>query len=106
MKVEHSREVRLKARVNAIARFYKQQGRMPSFSEIGEMLGLRSKNAVSKFVNRLEEMGVVERDHTGRLIPRSLVSGIRVPGTVEAGVHSAAEEARGYDCAGSCKSEV
>ena len=91
-KWEHSREAKLKSRFNAVASFYKQQGRMPSFSEIGEMLGLRSKNAVFKFVNRLEDMGVVERDHTGRLIPRSLVSGIRVLGTVEAGFPSAAEE--------------
>src|SRR3972149_2721395 len=95
MKLEHSRESRLKARFSAIARFYKQQGRMPSFSEIGEMLGLRSKNAVFKFVNRLGDMGVVERGHTGRLIPRSLLSGIRVLGTVEAGVPSAAEEGLG-----------
>ncbi|MCC6544170.1 MAG: repressor LexA [Nitrospirae bacterium] len=92
VKQEHRREAKLKSRFNAVVRFYKQQGRMPSFSEIGEMLGLRSKNSVFKFVNRLEEMGVVERDHTGRLIPRSLVSGIRVLGTVEAGFPSAAEE--------------
>ncbi|MCC7203009.1 MAG: repressor LexA [Nitrospirae bacterium] len=91
-KLEHSREAKLKSRFHAIARFYKQRGRMPSFSEIGKMLGMRSKNAVFKFVNRLEEMGVVERDHTGRLIPRSLVSGTRVLGTVEAGFPSAAEE--------------
>ncbi len=88
----NSRETKLKSRFNAVARFYKQQGRMPSFSEIGEMLGLRSKNAVSKLVNRLEEMGAIERDHTGRLIPRSLVSGVRALGTVEAGFPSAAEE--------------
>src|SRR3972149_11241186 len=90
--LQHSREAKLKSRFNAVANFYKQQGRMPSFSEIGEMLGLRSKNAVFKFVNRLEDMGVGERDHTGRLIPLSLVSGIRVLGTVEAGFPSAAEE--------------
>src|SRR4030065_6880 len=91
-RLQHSREAKLKSRFNAVASFYKHQGRMPSFSEIGEMLGLRSKNAVFKLVNRLEDMGVVERDHTGRLIPRSLVSGIRVLGTVEAGFPSAAEE--------------
>lgn len=81
----------LKSRIEVISRFYERQGRMPSFSEIGKMLGMRSKNAVFKFVNRLEGMGVVERDYTGRLIPRSL-TGVRVIGTVEAGFPSAAEE--------------
>jgi len=90
--LQNIREAKLKSRLDAVARFYKQQERMPSFSEIGEMLGMRSKNAVFKFVNRLEDIGVVERDHTGRLIPRSLVSGARVLGTVEAGFPSAAEE--------------
>ncbi|OGW42558.1 MAG: repressor LexA, partial [Nitrospirae bacterium RBG_16_43_11] len=90
--LQNIREAKLKSRLDAVARFYKQQGRMPSFSEIGDMLGMRSKNAVFKFVNRLEDIGVVERDHTGRLIPRSLVSGARVLGTVEAGFPSAAEE--------------
>ena len=90
--LQNIREAKLKYRLDAVGRFYKQQGRMPSFSEIGEMLGMRSKNAVFKFVNRLEDIGVVESDHTGRLIPRSLVSGARVLGTVEAGFPSAAEE--------------
>ena len=94
--LQNIREAKLKSRLDAVARFYKQQGRMPSFSEIGDMLGMRSKNAVFKFVNRLEDIGVVERDHTGRLIPRSLVSGARVLGTVEAGFPSAAEEELAY----------
>ena len=93
MKVLQSvREARLKSRINAISMFYKERGRMPSFSEIGVMLGLKSKNAVSKFISRLEEMKVVERDQTGRLIPRSLKSCARVLGTVEAGFPSPAEE--------------
>ena len=86
------REARLRARVNEIARFYDEKGRMPSFSEIGEMAGLRSKNAVSKLVTRLKELKVLEKDEKGRLIPKSLSSPVKVMGTVEAGWPSPAEE--------------
>ncbi len=64
---------------------------MPSFAEIGEMLGLRSKNAVFKLIGRLEELGALERDAKGRLIPRSMAD-LKMLGTVEAGFPSPAEE--------------
>jgi len=65
---------------------------MPSFSEIGEITGLRSKNAVSKFIAKLERLNVVERDEKGRLIPMSIAFPVRMLGTVEAGFPSPAEE--------------
>lgn len=86
------REQRLRARAVAISRFYRHMGRMPSFSEIGLMLGLRSKNAVSKLVRRLEGRGILGRDEKGRLLPGSLARAVRVLGTVEAGWPSPAEE--------------
>jgi len=87
------REERLRSRIKDISRFYSEKGRMPSFSEIGEMAGLRSKNAVFKLVNKLEQLRVLERDEKGRLIPGSIASPVRILGTVEAGFPSAAEEA-------------
>jgi len=75
-----------------ISRFLKKKGRMPSFSEIGLMAGLRSKNAVAKLVDKLEQQGMLARDAKGRLIPKSLSHGIRLLGTVEAGFPSPAEE--------------
>lgn len=65
---------------------------MPSYSEIGELTGIRSKNAVFKLVGRLEELKVVERDARGRLIPRALTASVKLLGTVEAGFPSPAEE--------------
>jgi SOS regulatory protein LexA len=82
----------VRSRVNAISIFYQDNGRMPSFSEIGELVGFRSKNAVSKFVSKLVQNGVVDKDEKGRLIPRSITSATRVLGTVEAGFPSPAEE--------------
>jgi repressor LexA len=91
MKQDRRRE-KLRARISEIAGFYRAQGRMPSFSEIGTVTGLRSKNAVFKLVGRLEAMGVLRRDERGRLIPRSLAAPARMLGTVEAGFPSPAEE--------------
>ena len=65
---------------------------MPSFSEIGDMVGMKSKNAVYKLVNKLEKLKVLERDDKGRLIPLSIASSVKILGTVEAGFPSPAEE--------------
>lgn len=86
------RKEKLRARAVAISRFYHQMGRMPSFSEIGLLMGLRSKNAVSKLVTSLERMRVIAKDEKGRLLPGSLAAPVRVLGTVEAGWPSPAEE--------------
>ncbi len=89
---KYLRESRLKARIRDIADFYHHKGRMPSFSEIGDMVGIKSKNAVYKLVNKLEKLKVLERDERGRLIPGSIASSVKILGTVEAGFPSAAEE--------------
>lgn len=86
------REEKLRSRVRGISQFYYQKGRMPSFSEIGEIAGIRSKNAVSKLVRRLELLKVLGRDEKGRLTPLSIKFPVRMLGTVEAGFPSPAEE--------------
>jgi len=86
------RDEKLRSRIREISLFYYQKGRMPSFSEIGEMLELRSKNAVSKFITKLERLNVLEKDDKGRLIPGSIASPVKILGTVEAGFPSPAEE--------------
>jgi len=65
---------------------------MPSFSEMGELTGIRSKGAVSKFINKLIQNNVLEKDEKGKLIPGSIAAAARVLGTVEAGFPSPAEE--------------
>ena len=90
--VQKTVEDKLKSRVRDIAKFYKDSGRMPSFSEIGELTGLQSKNAVSKLVTRLMELKVLDKDEKGRLLPVSLASPLRLLGTVEAVFPSPAEE--------------
>lgn len=72
--------------------FYHKEGRMPSFSEIGVLFNLSSKASVHKAVGKLADLGVISKDKTGRLIPRSIKFPIKMLGTVEAGFPSPAEE--------------
>jgi repressor LexA len=83
---------KMKARIRDITLFYNQKGRMPTFSEIGEITRLRSKNAVSKLVSSLQRLDIVDKDERGKLIPKSIRNNIRILGTVEAGFPIPAEE--------------
>ncbi len=80
--------------MEALEKFYRENRRMPSFSELGEISGLKSKNAVSKLVTKLEKMNLLKKDKKGKLVPVSMppFSGVRALGTVEAGFPSPAEE--------------
>jgi SOS regulatory protein LexA len=85
-------KTKMESRVMEINSFYREKGRMPSYSEMGELVGFKSKNAVFKLVGRLEAANVLKRDGKGRLIPVSIKSTTKVLGTVEAGWPSPAEE--------------
>ena len=89
---DEQKDEKLRSRIRDISFFYHTKGRMPSFSEIGELTGLQSKNAVSKLVDKLDSLKVVGKDAKGRLIPRSIASPVRILGSVEAGFPSPAEE--------------
>ena len=82
----------LKDRAERIRDFYEARDRMPSYSEIAELVGLSSKSSVFKFVSKLEQRNYLLRDESGRLIPGQLKHSLRVLGTVEAGFPSPAEE--------------
>ena len=87
-------DTNMKAGAERIAGFYRERGRMPSYSEIALTCGFKSKNAAFKLARKLEASGLLARDEKGRLIPKALKegAGLRVLGTVEAGFPSPAEE--------------
>jgi len=66
---------------------------MPSYSEIAKVLGFKSKNAVAKVIDKLVEMGVLDKDSKGRLIPLGFDNEVKLLGVVEAGMPAFAEEA-------------
>ena len=82
----------ISSRVSGIRKFFQDTGRMPSYAEIGDLTGMRSKNAVFKFIGKLEKLKIVEKDGKGRLVPLAIARPVRVLGTVEAGFPSPAEE--------------
>lgn len=86
------RDDKLKERITRLMLFYRENGRMPSYSEISQLLGFSSKNAAFKFVEKLIKLNIVEKDSKGRLIPKTLTNPIKVLGLVEAGFPSPAEE--------------
>lgn len=65
---------------------------MPSYAEIMNLLGFKSKNAVYKLVNKLIDAGLINKDDSGKLIPNNLFQEVKLLGLVEAGMPSVAEE--------------
>jgi len=72
--------------------FYHANKRMPSYTEIMQLVGFKSKNAVAKLVDKLIDAGVLEKDEKGKLIPAALLGDVPFVGLVEAGIPSIAEE--------------
>jgi SOS regulatory protein LexA len=75
-----------------IAVFYRRNKRMPSYSQMLELFGLKSKNAVYKRVLYLARAGYLNKDSAGRLTPGRLLKPARILGLVAAGFPSPAEE--------------
>jgi len=74
-----------------IFKFYNQHKRMPSYAEIMDLVGFKSKNAVSKLVHKLIDAGILEKDAQGKIIPTVAMGEIPMLGLVEAGIPSTAD---------------
>lgn len=72
--------------------FYYSKKRMPSYSEMANMFGFKSKNAVYKLVEKLTEAGIVTKDPTGKILPSPFFTETPVLGSVKAGFPSETEE--------------
>lgn len=73
--------------------FYQREKRMPSSREFADkILKTKSKRQADTFIGLLVELGIVIKDHAGRLVATPYINGIRELGTVEAGFPSMAEE--------------
>ncbi len=78
---------------NKIMGFYQKNRRMPSYTEIMELVGFKSKNAVAKLIDKMIDEGIVSKDRLGKLIPSRSFDEVPLLGLVEAGFPTAAEEA-------------
>lgn len=77
---------------NKIESFYGRNKRMPTYTEMMTLFSLKSKNSVSKIVDKLIDIGFVAKDSLGRLIPSKSFGEIPMLGLVKAGFPSPGEE--------------
>jgi SOS regulatory protein LexA len=78
---------------NLITAFFRENRRMPSFSEMVDLLGVRSKSVVNFWVDKLIEADILEKDDKGRLTFKKSAFAIPMAGSVQAGFPSPEEEA-------------
>ncbi|MBN1380904.1 MAG: repressor LexA [Deltaproteobacteria bacterium] len=76
----------------AIAFFYRDRRRMPTYAEMLDLLGVKSKSVVHYWVNKLIEEGILEKDAAGFLKPLRTNLGLPMVGEITAGFPSPAEE--------------
>ncbi|MBN1665015.1 MAG: repressor LexA [Deltaproteobacteria bacterium] len=76
----------------AVASFYRERRRMPTYSEMLDLFGVKSKSVVHYWVEKLIEKGVLEKDAGGFLKPLRASIGLPMVGEVAAGFPSPAEE--------------
>lgn len=82
----------LKSVEKMIATFFLQCRRMPTYAEMMELLGVRSKSVVHFWVKKLLHQGILEKDAQGYLKPVRRSFGLPVIGVISAGFPSPAEE--------------
>lgn len=78
--------------ISKLRAFYREIGRLPTYSELARLMGYASKNAAFRLAKKLMRAGLVEKDASGRLRPRGFRFGLPLAGYVQAGFPSPAEE--------------
>ncbi len=71
--------------------FYDREKRMPTYSEMMDLFGYKSKNAVFRLVEKLMDAGIVAKDRLGRLIPTASFTDTPLLGLVKAGFPAEAD---------------
>ena len=72
--------------------FYQKTRRLPSYAEMLELFHFHSKNAVAKVVSKFVDEGLVTKDESGHLIAGPDMFGVRLIGSVQAGLPTSAEQ--------------
>jgi repressor LexA len=82
--------------INAVeqkfASFFQKQRRMPTYSEMLPLLGVKAKSAAEYWIKKLLDKGSLEKDAKGFLRPVHLSFNLPIVGNVAAGFPSPAEE--------------
>ena len=87
------RDIRLAEKIRLLRQFWRQERRAPTYAEMLDLFGYRSKNAVFGLLNRLEEAGYVVKDSNGRIALQPKLTGtVRLLGSIAAGFPAQEEE--------------
>jgi repressor LexA len=76
-----------------IVTFFRQNRRMPSFSEMVGLLDVKSKSVVNFWINKLIDAKLLEKDNKGHLAFTTNAFAIPLVGSIQAGFPSPEEEA-------------
>ncbi len=87
------RDIRLADKIRSLRQFWRMDRRAPTYAEMLDLFGYKSKNAVFGLLRKLEEEGYVAKDENGRiaLLPK-LTGTVRILGSIAAGFPVAEEE--------------
>ena len=77
----------------AIAAFFRENRRMPSYGEMITLLGVKSKSVVDFWIKKLINAGLIEKGSKGHLTFTRSSIGLPMAGSVQAGFPSPEEEA-------------
>ena len=87
------RDIQLAEKIRLLRQFWRLERRAPTYAEMLDLFGYKSKNAVFGLVDKLEEAGYVAKDTNGRiaLLPK-LTGTVRILGSIAAGFPTQEEE--------------
>ena len=87
------RNIHLAEKIRILRHFWRQEHRAPSYAEMLELFGYKSRNSVFGLLRRLEMEGYVSKDRQGHvaLLPR-LTGSVRLLGSIAAGFPAPEEE--------------
>lgn len=80
------RTIQMTEKIRALRHFWREEHRPPTYTEMLDLFGYQSKNAVFGLLRKLEETGYVAKDANGRiaLLPK-LTGTVRMLGSIAAG---------------------
>lgn len=87
-----NKELQNNSALQKIRGFFRKNRRLPTYQELADLMGFASKNAAYKLANKLIETGFLEKDDSGKLIPKRLFSPLPNTGIVKAGFPTVADE--------------
>lgn len=76
-----------------LVRFYDTNKRMPSYAEMMELFGFKSKNAVFRVIQKMIDAGIVMKDTAGKLLLAYDPAEMPLVGSVKAGLPATTDDA-------------